>query len=138
MIDIPNSSSMLVDWNKGVSCVGQSVPDVEVENVENDDGIEADNNQDYKWRGDDNEQLKCFLIVCLSAMLYFGKYHSFRRKCATQLTNKPFFREHHINNKLATAKTQTQETNNPPKIIPSTNALTITIKIRQHELRKDT
>ena len=92
VIDISNSSSMLVDWNKGVSCVGQSVQDVEVENVENDDGIEADNNQDYKWRGDDNEQVKCFVIVCLSAMLYFGKYHSFRRKCATQLTNKPFFR----------------------------------------------
>ena len=91
MIDISNSSSMLEDWNKGVSCVGQSVPDVEVENVENDDGIEADNNQDYKWRGDDNEQVKCFVIVCLSAMLYFGKYHSFRGKGATQLTNKPFF-----------------------------------------------
>ena len=45
MIDISNSSSMLEDWNKGVSCVGQSVQDVEVENVENDDGIEADNNQ---------------------------------------------------------------------------------------------
>ena len=67
MIDISNSSSMLEDWNKGVSCVGQSVQDVEVENVENDDGIEADNNQDYKWRGDDNEQVKCFVIVCLSA-----------------------------------------------------------------------
>ena len=46
---------MLVDWNKGVSCVGQSVPDVEVENVENDDGIEADNNQDCKCCSDDNE-----------------------------------------------------------------------------------
>ena len=91
MIDISNSSSMLVDWNKGVSCVGQLVQDVEVENVENDDGIEADNNQDYKWRGDDNEQVKCFVIFCLSAMLYFGKYHSFRCKGATQLTNKPFF-----------------------------------------------
>ena len=37
---------MFEDWNKGVSCVGQLVQDVEVENVENDDGIEADNNQD--------------------------------------------------------------------------------------------
>ena len=91
MIDISNSSSMLEDWNKGVSCVGQSVQDVEVENVENDDGIEADNNKDCKWRVDDNEQVKCFVIVCLSGMLYFGKYHSFRGKGATQLTNKPFF-----------------------------------------------
>ena len=48
---------MLVDWNKGVSCVGQSVPGVEVENVENDDGIEADNNQDCKSRGDDTQRL---------------------------------------------------------------------------------
>ena len=66
MIDISNSISILEDWNKGVSCVGQSVQDVEVENVENDDGIEADNNQDCKWRGDDNEHVKCFVIVCLS------------------------------------------------------------------------
>ena len=38
---------MFQDWNKGVSCVGQLVQDVEVENVENDDGIEADNNQKF-------------------------------------------------------------------------------------------
>ena len=78
MIDISNSSSMLVDWNKGVSCVGQSVQDVEVENVENDDGIEADNNQDCKCCSDDNERVGCFVIVCLSGMLDFVKYHSFR------------------------------------------------------------
>ena len=40
---------MLEDWNKGVGCVGQSVQDLEVGNVENDDDIEADNNQDCKW-----------------------------------------------------------------------------------------
>ena len=34
MIDISNSSSMLEDWNRGVSCVGQSVQDVEVETFE--------------------------------------------------------------------------------------------------------
>ena len=54
---------MFEDWNKGVSCVGQLVQDVEVENVENDDGIEADNNQDCKWH------VECFVIVCLSGML---------------------------------------------------------------------
>ena len=41
---------ILEDWIKGVGCVGQSVQDVEVENVENDDRIEANNNQDCKWR----------------------------------------------------------------------------------------
>ena len=52
---------MLEDWNKGVICVRQSVQ--EVENVKNDDGIKADNNQDCKWR------IECFVIVCLSGML---------------------------------------------------------------------
>ena len=82
---------MLEHWNKEVGCVGQSVQDLEVGNVENDDDIEADNNQDCKWRGDDIEQVECFVIVCLSGMLHFRKYHSFRGKGATQLTNKPFF-----------------------------------------------
>ena len=62
---------MFEDWNKGVSCVGQLVQDVEVENVENDDGIEADNNQDYKWRGDDNEQVKCYCLFERNAI--FGR-----------------------------------------------------------------
>ena len=57
---------MSEDWNKGVGCVWQSVQDVEVENVENDDGIEADNNQDCKWC---SERVECFVIVCLSGML---------------------------------------------------------------------
>ena len=55
-----------------------------LKNVENDDGIEPDNKQDCKWRGDDNEQVECFanVIVCSSGMLYFGKYHNFRGKGA--------------------------------------------------------